>query len=65
MSLEIVVDRNACRGARACLRRAPGTFSLDRKRKCVVADAPAEDEATIRDAASRCPFFAIEVRSAS
>jgi ferredoxin len=63
MTLEIRVDRDACRGARACVRRAPGTFSLDAHEKCVVAEAPAEDEATIRDAANRCPFFAIEVGS--
>ena len=62
MSLEIEIDRDACRGARACVRRAPGTFSLDAEKKSVAAAEPADDPATIRDAANACPFFAIEVR---
>lgn len=62
MTLEIRIDRDACRGARACVRRAPGTFSLGEDGKSQAADDPAEDDATIREAASACPFFAIEVR---
>ena len=62
MGLEIRVDRKACQGARICVRRAPGTFSLDDEKKSVVADTPAEDKTTIREAANACPFFAIEVR---
>lgn len=62
MALEIRIDRKACHGARACVRRAPGTFSLDADEKSVAAAEPVEDEATIRDAAGACPFFAIEIR---
>ena len=62
MSLEIHVDRTACRGSRSCTRRAPGTFSLDGEGKSVVADPPRDPEHVIREAAGACPFFAIEVR---
>ena len=59
MKLEIHVDREACHGARACVRRAPGTFSLDADGKSAVAAEPREDEQTVREAANACPFFAI------
>ncbi len=62
MTLEIQVDRDSCRGARACVRRAPGTFSLDGHGKSTAAAEPLEDEGTIRAAATACPFFAISVR---
>ena len=64
MSLEIRIDRDVCRGATACVRRAPGTFSLGADGKSVASENPPDDEATIREAASACPFFAIEVREA-
>jgi len=60
--LEIRIDRDACRGSRACVRRAPATFSLGADGKSRAAAPPADDEATIRAAAAACPFFAIEVR---
>jgi ferredoxin len=44
------------------VRRAPGTFSIGSDHKSRAVDAPAEDEAAIREAAAACPFFAIEVR---
>ena len=62
MPLEIRIDRSACRGSQACVRRAPGTFSLDARQRSVAAPRPRESEAVIRDAAGACPFFAIEVR---
>lgn len=62
MDLEIRIDRSACRGAQACARRAPGTFSLDAEGKSRASDEPTDDEDTIREAAAACPFFAIEVR---
>ena len=65
VALEIRIDRRVCRGARACVRRAPGTFSLASDGKSQAADAPTEDEATIREAAGACPFFAISVRARS
>lgn len=61
MAFSIRIDRETCRGAAACVRRAPGTFSLDAEGRSVAAAEPVEDEATIRGAADACPFFAIEV----
>ncbi len=61
-TLEILIDRTACRGSQACARRAPGSFSLDEEGKSRVAEDPVEDEQAIREAAAACPFFAIEVR---
>lgn len=60
-SFSIRIDRRACRGAGACVRRAPGTFSLDAQRRSVAADRPGEDEESVRQAANACPFFAIEI----
>jgi ferredoxin len=60
--LKIAIDPSACRGTGACVRRAPGTFSIGSDHKSRAVDAPAEDEAAIREAAAACPFFAIEVR---
>ena len=65
VALEIQIDRTACRGTQACVRRAPGTFSVASDGKSQATDAPTDDEATIREAASACPFFAIEVRARS
>jgi ferredoxin len=59
--LEIRVDLAACKGARACVRRAPATFSLDERRRVVVAPAPGDPVDAIVDAARACPNFAIEV----
>ena len=33
LPLEIRIDRGACRGSQNCVRRAPGTFSLDAHRR--------------------------------
>ena len=62
--LDLTADRAACKGARACVRRAPATFSLDAERRVVIAAAPGDAEAAILDAARACPNFAIEVRRA-
>jgi ferredoxin len=59
--LEIRVDRSACRGAMSCMRRAPGTFSLDDQRKSVVAREPGDPADRIRAAADACPYFAIHI----
>jgi len=61
LALEIQIDRATCRGTRACVRHAPGTFSLGSDGKSQAATSPREDEARIREAARACPFFAIEV----
>ncbi len=62
--LDLSADRAACKGARACVRRAPATFSLDAERRVVIASAPGDAEDAIVDAARACPNFAIEVRRA-
>jgi len=46
----------------SCVRRAPGTFSLDERRKSLVASEPCDPEAVIRAAAAACPHFAITIR---
>jgi ferredoxin len=60
----ITAERSSCRGARACVRRAPATFSLDAQRRVVVAAEPGDRLDAILDAARACPNFAIEVRRA-
>jgi ferredoxin len=60
--LEVHVDRDACTGARACVLRAPASFSLDASRKAVAADPPGDPEPALFDAARSCPNFAIELR---
>jgi ferredoxin len=62
--LEVTADRAACKGARACVRRAPASFSLDAQRRVVVAHVPGDAEDAILAAARACPNFAIEVRRA-
>jgi ferredoxin len=58
--LEIRADVAACKGARACVRRAPATFSLDERRRVVIAREPGDDESAILDAVRACPNFALE-----
>ncbi len=60
-ALEITADRDACRGARACVRRAPATFSLDAQRKVVIAARPGDSDQAVVDAARACPNFALRV----
>jgi ferredoxin len=60
--LSISAERGACKGARACVRRAPGTFSLDAERRVVIAPHPRDAADAILDAARACPNFAIEVK---
>jgi len=61
-TLRIHADRSACRGARACVRRAPGTFFLDAQRRVVVAPEQGDPNDAILEAARACPNFVIEVR---
>ncbi len=60
--LEIRTTRASCKGARECVRRAPGTFSLDAERRVRVAADPRDAAEQIAEAARACPNFAIEVR---
>jgi ferredoxin len=59
--IEILIDREACSGARACVLRAANTFALDETRKAVVTDPNGDPEQTILEAARSCPNFAIEL----
>jgi ferredoxin len=60
----ITAERASCRGARACVRRAPATFSLDVERRVVVAAEPGDGVEAILDATRACPNFAIAVHRA-
>lgn len=61
--LEIIVDRDGCIGASACIPPADKTFALDDEGKAVVlATASEDDEADILDAARACPVLAIKVK---
>jgi ferredoxin len=64
VAIEIRIDRSACQGAQACVRRAPDTFSLGSDGKSQAAENPTDPVSTIREAAGACPFFAIEVGAA-
>ena len=59
--LEIRADTAACKGARACVRRAPATFSLDAQRRVRVASPPSDLVDVIIAAARACPNFVLEV----
>ena len=65
MPLEVRIDRNACTGSTACVRRAPRSFSLDREGKSVATNPPGDPDDKLREAANACPSFAIEVREAA
>ena len=60
MGSVIRIDRAVCRGARACVRRAPRTFALGPDQRSRVVDPRGDDEDTIRAAVAACPYFAIE-----
>lgn len=60
--IEIHVDRDACTGARACMLRAPASFTLDADRKAVASAAAGDADEAIFAAARSCPNFAIELR---
>ena len=62
MPIEILIDRAACQGTTACVRRAPKTFSLDSEGRSRAAADPGDGEAAVRDAAAACPYFTIIVR---
>jgi len=61
-TLEVRVDRDACRGAGECVFRAPASFALDAEGKSVPSEPPADPEEVVLAAARSCPHFAIAVR---
>lgn len=60
-AFRIRIDREACRGSRQCVHRAPATFALDADDRARVADARGDPPDAILTAARSCPNFAIRV----
>jgi ferredoxin len=56
----ITVDSGMCMGVQSCVRTAPGSFTVEGNVARGV-DQPADDLATVIDAARYCPNFAITV----
>ena len=57
----IVVDRQACIGARSCVVVAPGVFQMDDENLAYVTDPDAETDDIILMAAQSCPTLAIHL----
>lgn len=57
----IVVDRQACIGARSCVVVAPGVFQIDEQNLAYVVDPDSSDDETILLAAQSCPVLAIHI----
>ena len=57
----IVVDRQACIGARSCVVVAPTVFQMDDGNLAFVTDPDSTDEDTILMAAQSCPVLAIKL----
>jgi ferredoxin len=58
----VVVDREACIGARSCVVVAEAAFQMDDENLAYVTDTMDEvDEETLRLAAEACPVFAIHL----
>lgn len=56
---KIVVDRDLCISAAACLTVSPETYELDGENKAVVIDPNAADDETLKMSAEACPTKAI------
>ena len=66
MSLQVVVDLNACQGYACCLMEAPAVFDLDEAvGKVTVLDASPSEErrAEVESAARACPAHAITIQN--
>lgn len=57
----IVIDRQACIGARSCVLAAPGVFAIDEENLAYVTDPDSADDETIQLAAESCPTLAIQL----
>lgn len=57
----IVVDRQACIGARSCVVVAPGVFQMDDENLAYVTDPDGTDEEIILMAAQSCPVLAVRL----
>ena len=62
--LKVWVDHTACVGNAMCESIAPRVFRLNDDRQSEVADATADTEAKIIEAAENCPVSAIFVEDA-
>jgi ferredoxin len=62
--LKVWVDHTACVGNAMCESIAPRVFRLNEDRQSEVADATADTEAKILEAAENCPVSAIFVEDA-
>jgi ferredoxin len=62
--IEVTIDYGLCMGAGECIACAPAIFewSAD-KTQARVAVAKTDDEEIVREAALRCPNFAVSVRA--
>lgn len=56
---KLVVDKEKCVGAQACVAIAPEVFELDDNGKSQVKDQKGAGESKIKDAINACPVGAI------
>ena len=63
-NLRITVDHNVCVGNQMCETFAPKVFVINDNRQSEVADAAADTEENIMEAAENCPVSAITVEDA-
>ena len=66
MSLQVIVDLNACQGYACCIMEAPTVFDLDEDAgKVIVLDESPSDElrSMAETAARACPARAIDVKN--
>lgn len=61
--IKIIIDREACIGASACVAAAGKTFVLDESGKSKVLDAQGDPLEKIRAAEAGCPTGAIQVEA--
>ena len=59
--LKASVDRDACIGSHACIRRLPEAFEADEEGKARWRESARVDEEDLEQVARGCPGFAIEV----
>jgi ferredoxin len=57
----IVVDREACIGARSCVIVAPGVFQMDDENLAYVTDPDSTEDDMILLAAQSCPVLAVHL----
>jgi ferredoxin len=61
--MQVEIDRELCQGHGQCAEAAPGIFEVgdDGLAHLLVDTIPADQEANVRDAISRCPIDAIRL----